>query len=137
MSTLCRFDYLLSILPALEPIGSIPPLTKQELWDQIVVGHGPVETIEVILLSDDLMQREALLCQEKAPDEADLVILSESSTEEEFILLEFLLPEEGTESHENARLAVDEDVCFHHFEPPFEREKVKHQSPVVSTRRRA
>ena len=109
MSRLCRFDYLLSVLPALEPPGSIPPVTKQEFLHQVINTRGPVETVETILLSDDLIQRQALLSGEKQPDEVDLVLLAVSQGEGQAELPEFLMPEGISEMHEvNARLAVDD-----------------------------
>ena len=59
-----RHEYLLSFLPSLEPIGSIPPMSKSDLLAQVVESKGPVRTIEILFLSDDLTQYQALLAEE-------------------------------------------------------------------------
>jgi hypothetical protein len=108
MSIFRRYEYLLSVLPALEPIGSIPPLSKSDLLERIIESNGPVNSIESILLDDDLRQYEALLAEEMKPDEIDLAVLSLDKAESGFVLPDFLLPEEGTHEQENKRVSVDE-----------------------------
>jgi len=61
MSNLHRYDYLLSVLPALEAMGSIPPLSKHGFLEQVIDSIGPVRTVEMLLLCDDLLQYQALL----------------------------------------------------------------------------
>jgi len=116
MSTLHRYDYLLSVLPALEPIGSIPPMSKRDLLEQVADSNGPVRTVEIILLSDDLAQYQALLAEEIGKDQIDLAILSLDKAENEAVLPDFLLPEEAAEEQENKRLSIDEiwSRYFHH-----------------------
>ena len=111
MSKLRRYEYLLSILPTLEPIGSIPPLSKHGLLEQVIDSNGPVSTVEVLLLSDDLMQYQALLAEEIDKDKVDLTILSLDKREDENVLPDFLLPPESAEGaqeeKENERLNID------------------------------
>jgi len=111
MSQLHRHEYLLSALPSLDPIGSIPPLSKSDLLEQVIASKGPVRTVETLLLSDDLMQYQALLAEEIEQDQADLAILSLDKGESEAVLPDFLLPEEtaeiAREEKENERLSVD------------------------------
>ena len=111
MSKLHRYEYLLSILPTLEPIGSIPPLGKHGFLEQVIDSNGPVGTAEVLLLSDDLMQYQALLTEEIDKDQVDLVILSLDKREDENVLPDFLLPPESAEGaqeeKENERLNID------------------------------
>jgi len=114
MSRQHRFDYLLSLLPALEPIGSMPPISKQELLHQVTQAHGPVQAVEAILLSDDLIQRQALLSQEKNPEELDLVILPTAVGQDEPALPDYLVPEAHREDQEDVRLAID-NVWAHYF----------------------
>ena len=116
MSKLHRYDYLLSVLPTLEPMGSIPPLSKHGLLEQVIDSNGPVGTVEMLLLSDDLMQYQALLSGEIEQDRTDLVILSLDKGENEDVLPDFLLPEEATEKQESMRLSTDEiwTRYFHH-----------------------
>ncbi|MFH1716700.1 MAG: DUF2764 family protein [Planctomycetota bacterium] len=116
MSTLHRYDYLLSVLPALEPIGSIPPMSKRDLLEQVAGSNGPVRTVEIILLNDDLAQYQALLAEEIGKDQIDLATLSLDKAENEAVLPDFLLPEEAAEEQENNRLSIDEiwSRYFHH-----------------------
>jgi len=116
MSKLHRYDYLLSVLPALEPIGSIPPLSKHNFLEQVIGSKGPVNTVEMLLLSDDLMQYQALLAEEIEKDRTDLAILSLDKAENESVLPDFLLPKETTEEQESMRLSVDGiwERYFHH-----------------------
>ena len=116
MSNLHRYDYLLSVLPALEAMGSIPPLSKQGFLEQVIDSNGPVSTVEMLLLSDDLMQYQALLAEEIEQDRADLAVLFLDKGENESILPDFLLPEETVEKQESTRLSVDGiwTRYFHH-----------------------
>ena len=59
-----RHYYLLAALPPLGELDSGPPLTGRELAQRVVDSAGPQELIETILLSDDIVQREALLSGE-------------------------------------------------------------------------
>ncbi len=119
MSKLHRYEYLLSVLPTLEPIGSIPPMSKQSLLEQIIESNGPVSTVEALLLSDDLIQYQALLAEEIEQDRIDLAILSLDKAEDEAVLPDYLLPKETTEEQQeepNMRLSVDGiwERYFHH-----------------------
>ena len=107
MNIVYRNDYLLSTLPALEPIGSIPPMSKSELLERIIDSNGPARSVEMILLSDDLIQYEAFLSEETDQDKIDLAVLSLEKAENEPVLPEFLLPEEENQEKEDKRLAVD------------------------------
>jgi len=119
MSKLHRYEYLLSVLPTLEPIGSIPPLSKQSFLEQVIESNGPVSTVEVLLLSDDLMQYQALLAEEIEQDRIDLAVLSLDKAEDETVLPDYLLPIEKTgeqQEQQSIRLSVDGiwERYFHH-----------------------
>jgi len=116
MSKLHRYDYLLSVLPTLEQMGSIPPLSKHGFLEQVIDSNGPVSTVEMLLLSDDLMQYQALLTEEIQQDRTDLAILSLDKAENESVLPDFLLPKETMEKQENMRLSADGiwTRYFHH-----------------------
>jgi len=105
-----RHEYLLSFLPSLDPMGSIPPMSKYDLLQQVIDAKGPVRSVEMLLLSDDLMQYQALLMEEIQKDQLDLAILSLDKGENENVLPDFLLPPESTEEaeeeKENDRLKV-------------------------------
>ncbi|MBN2591964.1 MAG: hypothetical protein JXA81_00545 [Sedimentisphaerales bacterium] len=119
MSKLHRYDYLLSVLPTLEPIGSIPPLSKQSFLEQVIYSNGPVSTVEVLLLSDDLIQYQALLAEEIEQARIDLAVLSLDKAEDESVLPDYLLPKETTEEQQqeqSMRMSVDAiwERYFHH-----------------------
>ena len=115
-----RHEYLLSVLPSLEPIGSVPPMGKTAFLEQVIGSKGPVRSVEILLLSDDLMQYQALLAEEIEKDRIDLAILSLDKAEDESVLPDFLLPEvtsEGDEKeNENERATTDQIWArfFHH-----------------------
>ncbi len=106
-----RHEYLLSFLPSLDPMGSIPPMSKSDLLQQVIDAKGPARSVEMLLLSDDLMQYQALLMEEIKKDQLDLAILSLDKGENENVLPDFLLPPESTEGaqeeKENERLNID------------------------------
>ena len=87
--------------------GSPPPVSKQDLLERVTEAHGPGETVRVLLLMDDLVQREALLAEEMTPEQADLALLDWGADESGPALPEALLPEEG-ESADDARVVVDD-----------------------------
>ncbi|MBN2313560.1 MAG: DUF2764 family protein [Sedimentisphaerales bacterium] len=111
MIQLRRHEYLLSLLPSLDPIGSIPPLGKSGLLEHVRESKGPVRTVEMLLLSDDLTQYQAFLAKEVEKDQVDLAILSLDKSEDEKVLPHFLLPPESADSaegeKENERLSID------------------------------
>jgi hypothetical protein len=108
MAVFKRYNYLLSALPSLEPIGSVPPMSKREFFAMVSDSKGPVRTIEIILLSDDLNQYEAFLSTEIDKSKIDLAVLSVEKAENEHVLPDFLLAEEEKQDKENNRLTVDE-----------------------------
>ena len=97
-------------------IGSVPPMSKRDFLEQVIDSNGPVETVEALLLSDDLTQYQALLAGEIEQDRADLAVLSVDKAEGESVLPDFLLPEEGADEQEDARASVDAiwSRYFHH-----------------------
>lgn len=125
MSKHRRYDYLLSVLPALEPIGSVPPMSKRDFLEQVAGSNGPVRTVEMILLSDDLAQYQALTTEEIAKEQVDLAILTFDKAENDPTLPDFLLPEQAGEEQENKRLSTDEiwSRYFHHAVSVAKRER--------------
>lgn len=113
-----RHEYLLSLLPSLEPIGSIPPMSKADLLEQVRDSNGPVRTVEMLLLSDDLIQYQALLTEEVSKDQVELAVLSVEKGENEDVLPHFLLSPESAEAREkeNQRVSIDGiwTRYFHH-----------------------
>ena len=107
MSKFRRYDYLLSALPGLEPIGSVPPMSKRSFLEQVIEASGPVETVEAILLSDDIRQYQGLLAGEIEQSKIDLAVLTLDKTESEPVLPGFLLPADDSQEREIERLSTD------------------------------
>ena len=101
MSRSRRYDYLLSSLPALEPIGSIPPMSKGDFLDQVIDSNGPVQALRL------LSNPRALLAEEVEQDRVDLAVISLGKAEQETVLPDFLLPEEGTDEQQDGRASTD------------------------------
>ena len=80
---------------------------KTDFLGRVAESQGPVASVEMIFLSDDLMQREALLAGELESDQVDMVVISPSLEQEDADLPEFLTSDNPSDKPENARLAVD------------------------------
>lgn len=95
-----RNFYLLCVLPALKSFGSPPPVNKQALLAIVKECDGPAEIVQALLLSEDLLQREAVLADEIAPDQADTAVLSPTRTQDVQSLPDFLIPESDDDPEE-------------------------------------
>lgn len=104
--------YLLSSLPTLNRLGDAPPLTEADLLEKVSGSPGPQRLMETLLLSDDLLQREALLSGEL--QEVSPAVLSPAQARDDEPLPDYLLPDKQTEG-ESPRAATDAlwDRYFH------------------------
>ena len=103
-----RHFYLLCILPDLRDFGSVPPVNKQELLAVVTESAGPVDIVQALLLSEDLLQREAVLAGESEPDPTDLAFLSLPQVKAEEALPDFLKSEHRDQSESSGNpIAVD------------------------------
>jgi len=84
--------YLLASLPPVGELGGAAPLTTAQLLERVVDGRGPRELIEALLLSDDLLMREALLAGELT--EPSPVVLTTAQLRDDQPLPPALLAEE-------------------------------------------
>lgn len=109
-----RNYYLLCALADLKAFGSPPPVSKQELLGLVVETEGPSDIVKVLLLSDDLLQREAVLAGEITPDQANVAALSLPQAKDEQPLPYFLMPEEGEKS-EDAGGPIAGDVIWQRY----------------------
>jgi hypothetical protein len=117
LSIVKRYFYLLCFLPDLEPLGSVPPINKQELLAVVAQSGGPTDVVRTLLLSDDLLQREAVLAGEVELDHADLAVLSFQETNSEQSLPRFLEPEQEDEPQASGTLIPGDRIWrryFHH-----------------------
>ena len=59
-----RHYYLVTSLPVLAELGQPPPLRPVELLQRVEESAGPRELVTVLLLGDDLLQRQAFMTGE-------------------------------------------------------------------------
>lgn len=102
--------YLLAALPHLGSLGDDTPLTGEQLLRRVVECGGPRQVIEAILLSDDLLQRDALLAGEV--DRPAGVVLTAAQLRDDEPLPRYLT----RQGQSPTRLAADGlwDAYFHH-----------------------
>ena len=103
--------YILTALPALADLGSAPPLDPAQMLEH-VADHRPAQAIlEVIFLSDDLIQRQAILSGET--DQLNLAVLTNAQVRNEQPLPAYLEP---TEQQSPRKIAEDAlwDLYFRH-----------------------
>ena len=104
-------------LPDLKPFGSVPPISKQALLAVVTESGGPADVVRVLLLSDDLLQREAVLAGEIEPDQADLAVLPLQEANNEQSLPPFLEPVQEDEPEDSEILIPVDRIWrryFHH-----------------------
>ncbi len=102
--------YLVSALPSLPDLGSVPPLSLVALREH--VSHAAARMlVDAILLGDDLLQRDAALAGEGRDIEPTLLTAAQICDDEP--LPPYLAPAEGEET---ARIACDAvwEVYFGH-----------------------
>ena len=81
--------FLLSALPHLGDLGEAPPISSARLLEWVRDAAGPARAIETILLSDDLIQRDALQAGEIA--RADAAVLTDDQLSGEAPLPDYLV----------------------------------------------
>ena len=101
-----RHFYLLCVLPGLKTFESPPPISKKELLSVVTESGGPTEIVQLLLLNDDLLQREAVLAGEIEPDHIDPVVLSHEQSVGKEPLPDFLVT-----GHEVENESVDNFIA--------------------------
>ncbi len=74
-------QYLLSALPSPGELGQTPPITAVALLEHVSPFAGPHAILQAILLSDDLLQRQAVLAGE-TQEPSPAVLTAEQLTDE-------------------------------------------------------
>jgi len=74
--------YLITSLATLESLTSAPPLSNSALLEQISDQPGAEDLVKTLLLSDDLMQRQALLAGEIEHADPSVLTIEQVSDEE-------------------------------------------------------
>ncbi|HUU59838.1 MAG TPA: hypothetical protein VMZ50_09860 [Phycisphaerae bacterium] len=87
-----RYYYQVTALPPLGEPGTRPPMSPRDLLEHLRGDPGPRSLVEAVFLSDDLLQREALLVGEI--EEASPTVLTVPQLRDEEPLPEFLGPAE-------------------------------------------
>ena len=109
--------YLLCVLPDLGLPGSIPPLNTKDLLALVTDNAGPANVVRTLLLSDDLLLREAVMAGEIDWDAARPAVLSRPQTHGEQSLPRFLAPARETNTDDpETEIAADRiwRRYFHH-----------------------
>ncbi|MHC4440987.1 MAG: DUF2764 family protein [Planctomycetota bacterium] len=103
--------YYITALPALDELGSKPPLQPAQLLEHVTECLGPRRLIETLFLLDDLLQREAFLAGEIR--EVSPVVLTPSQARNEDSLPAYLVADKEEVS---GVLQVDDlwDTYFRH-----------------------
>ena len=89
--------YLITALPPLGELGSVPPLTSHQLLEHVAQSPSAEAAIKTLFLADDLLQREALLAGET--QDATPAVLSAQQVRNEEPLPAYLLAAEGEKTH--------------------------------------
>lgn len=74
--------YVLTSLPALGELGAAPPISLAELVDKAAGNEASDIVLEALLLSDDLLQREAFLSGEIEQLEPAVLTIAQAQNEE-------------------------------------------------------
>ena len=117
LSFAIRRFFLLCVLPDFKSFGSVPPINKQELLAIVTESGGPADIVRALLLSDDLLQREAVLAGEVELDHAELAVLSLQEANDEHFLPVFLTPAQKDEPEDSRILIAGDRIWrryFHH-----------------------
>jgi hypothetical protein len=106
--------YLLCAFPALNQFGSPPPIGKQELLALVTESDGPADIVQALLLSEDLLQREAVLAGDIEPDQADTAVLSLAQAQDMQPLPDFLMPD-SDDAPEDPKTPLTVDTLWQRF----------------------
>jgi len=82
--------YLVTALPVLGDLGSVPPITPADLMEH-VAGATAEDVVAMVLLSDDLLQRDAVLAGEL--EQPEPAVLSRAQARNEEPMPAYLQPE--------------------------------------------
>ena len=107
--------YLLCVLPDLGDFRSVPPVNKRELLAAVTESAGPADIVSALLLSDDLLQREAVLAGEIEPDSADLAVLSLPQIAADEALPDFLQSGQRDQSDFSDRSIAVDAIWLNYF----------------------
>jgi hypothetical protein len=127
-----RRFYLLCFLPDLKPFGSVPPINKQELLAVVMESGGPADVVRALLLSDDLLQREAVLAGEIEPDQADMAVLSLQEVNAGQSMPLFLVPEQEDEAETSGILTAGDRIWQRYFQHAAKTARMTHTRFLAS-----
>lgn len=104
-------------LPDLKFPGNVPPVNKRELLAVVTESGGPADVVKALLLSDDLLQRQAVIAGEIEVDQADLAVLDLGERDKVPSLPRFLEPVQKDEPEISGSLSTVDQIWrryFHH-----------------------
>ena len=88
-----QYYYLLSALPQLGELGEAPPIEASDFIALLQGSEKPLRVAQAVLLSDDLLQREAFVTGEV--DSPETAVLTTEQARDEAPLPDFLQPTES------------------------------------------
>ncbi len=99
--------YLLSALPSLVDLSAPPPLTCRALLEQVRGTGRPQALVETVFLSDDLLQRDALLAGEI--DQAEPTVLTDAQVSDQEPLPDYIT------GHDEAPRRIAADAIWENY----------------------
>jgi hypothetical protein len=110
-----RYFYLLCVLRQLKAFDDSPPVSKQEFLSLVEESLGPTDMVGALLLSDDLLQREAVIAGEIRSDQTDLTVLSNRQAKLEEPLPDYLASEQENDDASRDKLIANDPVWRNYF----------------------
>lgn len=110
-----RYFYILCLLPEIKAFHDPPPISKKELLYLVKESGGPTEIVQMLLLNDDLIQREAVLSGEIEPDHSDPAVLSPEQAKAKEPLPDFLISGPEIENESTANLIAGDRIQRNYF----------------------
>ncbi|MCJ7544334.1 MAG: hypothetical protein MUP47_07185, partial [Phycisphaerae bacterium] len=106
-----RHYYLVTSLPRLGDLGTPPPMTLRDLLEHVAPAPAAAQGVATVLLSDDLMKRQAVLVGEMP--QAEATVLTADQLHDRQPLPDSLVGP-AREAAEVATVDAVWDAYFHH-----------------------
>lgn len=106
-----RHYYLVTSLPRLGDLGTPPPMTLRDLLEHVAQAPAAAQAVATVLLSDDLMKRQAVLAGETP--QAEAVVLTADQLHDRQPLPDFLVGP-ARQAAEAATVDAVWAAYFHH-----------------------
>ncbi len=104
-----RNYYILTALPTLGEFGSTAPMSMGQMLESVLDSPASKALLEVVFLSDDLLQWQSFLAGEIA--ETDPVVLTEEQASQQALLPSYLV----ADKHEESPVASGDEVWANYY----------------------